>query len=308
MNLLKSLQNQSAYRSVINQSKPKSNFKLLKSSLRLFFLVLLFTTTYFPQNLELANNYYKKYDYDNALKYFLKAETNKETGYQQAFYEIANCFKNVKKYSEAIQYLNKALKTPSKTYNKYLIYWLYAECYYKLNHLSSMSKYFHLAQKTSPVPDYTPKAYRFLLDGYEYITTSDIEDIYLKTNSLKQRGNIIKVWLKYYWDGVTIHREDELKLASLVDHNIELYWKKRNKAVLDIKNKRYNMKYYLQYVEIDSKNNLYNVLMVYKYDDKGNVIKYHDFSDVNSILPNKGWTTILPNSVMGKIFEYIRQR
>jgi tetratricopeptide (TPR) repeat protein len=287
------------------KSRLTSYFKMLKYLLPIFFLFLLFTTTYFPQSLKQANNYYKKYDYDNALRYFLKAEIQKEAGYKETYYEIAYCLKNIKEYKKAIPYLNKALKISSKMYNNYSIYWLYAECYYKLNDLNKMSKYFHLAQKASPVPDFIPKADRFLLDGYEYITTSDIEDIYLKTNSIKKRGNIIKVWIKFYWDGITIPREDELKLAPLVNSNINLYWQKRKQEIEDIKFKRYNMKYYLQYIGFNCKNDLFNILMVYKYDDNGNVIKYNDFSSVNEILPNEGWASIVHNSTVGEIFKYI---
>ena len=290
------------------QSKLAGDSKMSRYFSLILFLFLVLTTTYFPQNLELANNYYKKYDYENAVKYFLKAEIQKEEGYKQTYYEIAYCFKNIKEYKKAVSYLNKALKLSSKAYNKYSLYWLYAECYYMLGDLNKMSRYFRLAREASPVPDFIPKADRFLLDGYEYITTSDIEDIYLKTNSLNKRKNIIKVQLKYYWDGVTIPRQDELKLAPLVNNNIKLYWQKRNQEIEDIKLRRYYMKYYIQYIEFNCKNNTYNVLKVYKYDNKGKVIQYDDLSSVNEILPNKGWSSVFPNSVMETIFQYICHR
>jgi tetratricopeptide (TPR) repeat protein len=282
-----------------------SDFSMLKYLPKILFLFLIFTAAHFSQNLEKAERYYKKYEYANALKYFLKAETQKEEGYKLTYYEIAYCLKNIKEYKKAISYLNKSLKVSSKAYNKYSIYWLYAECYYMLGEYHKMSGYFRLAKEASPVPDFIPTADRFLLDGYEYITTSDIEDIYLKTNSLKKQGNIIKVWLKYYWDGITIPEQDELKLTPLVNSDIKLYWQKRNQEIEDIKLRRYYMKYYLQYIEFDRDNNTYNVLKVNKYDDKGNVLQSDDLSGVNEILPNKGWSSIFPNSLISTIYQYI---
>jgi len=278
---------------------------MIKYIFNLIFIVLLFTPTYFAQNLDLAENYYKDYDYKNALKYFLKADANNETGDEKLFYKIAYCYIKTEGYKKALQYLPKGLKTSINGIDSSGIYWLYTECYFKLDQMKKMSTYFHLAQKTGPFLDFIPREHRFYEEGFDYITTSDIEDIYFKPKSIIRQKNIVKVWLKYYWDGLNILPQDEEKLQPLVWENNKLYWDETLKKRKEIELKRNQEQHRLMLIEFDCINRLSKVDEVIKYDKYGNAIESYNFTETNSKNYNNGWDSIVPGSVFEEIFEKI---
>ncbi len=57
---------------------------------------------------QIANSYFAKLEYRNALKYFLKVKTRPENQ-EELLYNIASCYLGLKDYNKAIDYVNQAI-------------------------------------------------------------------------------------------------------------------------------------------------------------------------------------------------------
>lgn len=270
----------------------------------ILFISLLFTIAAEAQNIARADSYFRKNDFENALIYYKKAIAGKENGYSGVYKKIVMCYTREGNYKSAIKYLGTRLGNSSSMIDSANIYCLYAQCYFELHNQKKASEYLRRAKKISTVV-VIPKECRFFEEGYEYITTVGIEDIYYQPGSVIRKKGIVSVKVKHYWDGSTVMPDDKVKMTALVNNNIERYWKEWKRYIKEIVDERNGTAYSLWHLEFNCEKEEYRLLRVVEYDKNNNIIRTQNYPGLNRSLTAEVWKPIVPRSSVEEVYNKV---
>lgn len=275
-----------------------------RQSVLIILSIFIFSLASMAQNIARAENYFQKRDFESALKYYRKAVENKENGYRSVYKNVVLCYTGCGNYQGAINYLSNCLGNSPSMIDSANIYCLYAQCYFELHNQRKAVQYMRLARHISPVV-VIPKECRFIEQGYEYITTIGIEDIYYNPGKIVHKKDIVRVSVKHYWDGSTIMPDDKVKLNALANNNIERYWKEWRRYVGEIDAERYGTVYSIWHLEFNCNKEEYRLLKVVEYDKNNNILRSQNYEEADGTLNAGIWKPIVKRSSVEEVFHKV---
>lgn len=279
----------------------------MRQFLKVIFLIMAIYSVANSQNtksyFEMGEHARENQQFKEAIKYFNFAIQREDGNRPKAITNLCFCYWRIGDYSNAVKYGLKSLDFPLLDSELGPIYQYIGESYIKLNMLDKAFTYFDKGKKIDEIFG-IPKEYRFLRDGWEYITTNGYDDIYYKKKSIvKLSAGKFKAWIKLYWNGLSMSNEDleEVKSLGSISNALEIV---RNRIYV----KRGNTQFSLNLWEFDLINKKIRTASINKYDNLGNLIKYYSYENESDYVSNNDWDSIVPGTVGEEVFNFVNNQ
>lgn len=238
-------------------------------------------------------------NYEEALKNFELSIKYNEPKIKEATIEAGVCNKILGNYQEAIRFGKKASQYELSDWEKGRVYWLIGSAYGFLEDYKSAFNYFNLMKEASDFYD-VPEEFKFVKEGWIYITQTGYDNIYYNKNTINKVGKSkIKIWLKWYWDEKSMNTDDWNKIYKYGNDSEAV-----DRRINEIMVERENVSYTLYFEEYDFSNNRSCLLEAVKYDNKGNVLSRISFENSS----DKSWMNVIPGSVGELIYNTLKNK
>ncbi len=275
----------------------------------------IFTTTLFQTTIlsqETINSLYyslgsysmQENKYEEALENFKLSIKLNEPKIKESTIEAGVCDNILGNYKEAIKYGEKALLYKLSDSEKGIVYWLLGKSYGFLENYKTAFTYFDLMEKVSNLYK-IPIEFKFVKEGWIYITQSNYDNIYYNKNTIKksEKGKI-KIWLKWYWDGKTFNDEDLKKISEYGGDTTAV-----NRRINEIMTERENVSNTLYYEEYDFNNNRTSLLEILQSDNTGEIINNKSwFGNGTAQHSANNWSNVVPGSTGDFIFNILKNK